>query len=106
MQAVTNVLVTQPITLSWTQPASDARAGCITGYIISWPEGETTTTGTSTSVNVTTLDSFPFCQALILTVTPNTPFGRLSVGTDSSSDVFIEHPGIPEAICHIINYVL
>ena len=93
LEAVTNVVNMQPLRLNWTQPASSAPDDCISDYIISWNGGEDTTVGSSTSVLVSNLRNFPFCQTLILTVTPNTPSGPLSMGTNSGNVMF-QHPGI------------
>ncbi|XP_064393580.1 uncharacterized protein LOC135341041 [Halichondria panicea] len=90
LEAVTNVKA-NTTTLSWTQPANTASDGCISGYIISWTEGEDTTISSSTSVLVSNLNNFPFCQSQTLTLTPNTPSGRLPVGT-SLQNVIFEHP--------------
>ncbi|XP_064393559.1 uncharacterized protein LOC135341019 isoform X2 [Halichondria panicea] len=90
LEAVTNVKASTT-TLSWTQLANTASDGCNSGYIISWTEGEDTTVGSSTSVLVSNLHNFPFCQSQTLTVTPNTPSGRLTVGT-SLQNVIFEHP--------------
>ncbi|XP_064397825.1 uncharacterized protein LOC135344527 isoform X2 [Halichondria panicea] len=90
LEAVTNVKA-NTTTLSWTQLANTASDGCNSGYIISWTEGEDSTVGSSTSVLVSNLHNFPFCQSQTLTVTPNTPSGRLTVGT-SLQNVIFEHP--------------
>ena len=91
LEAVTNVKA-NTTTLSWTQLANTASDGCISGYIISWTEGEHTTVGSSTSALVSTLNNFPFCKSRTVMVTPNTPSGRLTVGT-SLQNVIFEHPG-------------
>ena len=79
--------------LEWTQLPNSARPDCITGYIISWPGGQGQTADSSTSINVGSLNGFPYCETVTVTVTVNTPNGAVSTSANSSS-VFFQHPGI------------
>ena len=95
MEGVQNVRMASESSsiLEWTQLPNSARPDCITGYIISWPGGQGQTADSSTSINVGSLNGFPYCETHVtVTVTVNTPNGAVNTSASSSS-VFFQHPG-------------
>ena len=94
MEGVQNVRMASESSsiLEWTQLPNSARPDCITGYIIFWPGGQGQTADSSTSINVGSLNGFPYCETVTVTVTVNTPNGAVNTSASSSS-VFFQHPG-------------
>ena len=93
LNGVSNVRTT-PSTVEWDQLTSGLESRCITHYRLTWAGGMYDTPNSSTSVNAAVLSSagFPYCQTVMVTVTPVTPIGVVTGGSGSAMAMF-QHPG-------------
>ena len=93
LNGVSNVRTT-PSTIEWDQLGSGLESQCITHYRLTWAGGMYDTPNNSTSVSATVLSSagFPYCQNVMVTVTPVTPIGVVTGGSGSTM-VMLQHPG-------------
>ena len=93
LNGVSNVRTT-PSTVEWDQLGSGLESQCITHYRLTWAGGMYDTPNNSTSVSATVLSSagFPYCQTVMVTVTPVTPIGVVTGGSGRAM-AMLQHPG-------------